>query len=237
MLILSTFNIRWARWPSYHAYFIDSTTLHQPWLCCGASTLSLFSVLNCRGAMSLIERAIELAAVAHKGQVRKGTAIPYVSHPYAVGMMLARVGCDEALVAAGILHDTVEDTYITLADLRVSFGERVAAIVAGCSEPDKRASWEARKQHTLHYLATAPREVRVVTCADKLHNVSTMLEAYTHAGEGLWLRFNRGRADQEWYYRGLVAVLCAPRPEEEPLPFCGEFAAAVEALFTQPLGR
>jgi (p)ppGpp synthase/HD superfamily hydrolase len=179
----------------------------------------------------MIDRAIELAAEAHQGQVRKGTDIPYISHPYAVGMMLAASGCDEEVVAAGILHDTVEDTHVTLEQLREQFGERVASIVEGCSEPDKWQGWEERKQHTLAYLPTAPREIRLVSLADKLHNARSILADVHASGEGAWSRFKRGRAQQEWYYRGLVEALCVPRRGEEPLPFCDEFRRVVDELF------
>lgn len=184
----------------------------------------------------MIDRAIELAARAHAGQVRKGTDIPYIAHPYAVGMMLARVGCEDEVVAAGILHDTVEDTDVTLEQLREQFGERVASIVAGCSEPDRWRGWEARKEHTLAYLPTAPRDVRLVALADKLHNARSILADFGRGGEGTWSRFKRGRTQQEWYYRGLVAALCSPRDGEEPLPFCGEFRQVVEELFGVGVG-
>lgn len=179
----------------------------------------------------MINRAIELAAVAHQGQVRKGTDVPYIAHPYAVGMMLAQAGCDQEVVAAGILHDTVEDTDITLDTLREEFGERVAAIVEGCTEPDRSATWEARKRHTLEYLSTASRDVRLVACSDKLHNASSMLSEYRVRDDGLWARFKRGRADQAWYYHGLVEALCSPRLDEPPLPFCHDLRRVVAELF------
>lgn len=179
----------------------------------------------------MIDRAIELAARAHQGQVRKGTDIPYISHPYAVGMLLMKADCEEEVVAAGILHDTVEDTYVTLTQLREQFGDRVASIVEGCSEPDKWKDWEARKEHTLAYMPTAPREVRLVSLADKLHNARSMLADLGMGGEGVWSRFKRGREQQEWYYRGLVEALCEPRAGEEPLPLCEEFRQVVEELF------
>src|ERR1043165_5018773 len=107
----------------------------------------------------MLDLVIEVAAKAHSGQFRKGTDIPYIAHPYAVGMILARAGCAEEMIAAGILHDTVEDTDLTLEYIKETFGERVAAIVEGCSEPDKSATWEERKRHTIEYLRTAPWEV------------------------------------------------------------------------------
>jgi len=178
----------------------------------------------------MIDLAIEVAAKAHRGQVRKGTGIPYISHPYAVGLMLAQAGCADELIAAGILHDTLEDTYITLDYIRERFGDKIASIVEGCSEPDKGAPWEVRKVHTLEYLRTAPREVRVVSCADKLHNLRTIATAYEEMGERVWVRFKRGRAEQEWYYRGLVESLCDDPGSEPEIPFCGEFTDLVEKV-------
>lgn len=181
----------------------------------------------------MIDEALEFAARAHEGQVRKGTDIPYIAHPAAIGVMLARAECDDEVVAAGILHDTVEDTQVTLAELRERFGERVASIVEGCSEPDRWRSWEERKEHTLAYLPSAPREVRMVSLADKLHNARSILRGARLGEAGVWTRFKRGREQQEWYYRGLVAALCTAGEGEgeEALPFCEEFRGVVEELF------
>jgi (p)ppGpp synthase/HD superfamily hydrolase len=182
----------------------------------------------------LVDRAIELAAIAHRQQVRKGTDIPYITHPCAVGMMLARAGCSEEVIAAGILHDTVEDTWVTLDYIREQFGERVASIVEGCSEPNKTAPWEERKQHTLQYLSSAPWEVRVVACADKLHNLRSIARDYLQSGPHVWDRFKRGRAEQEWYYRGLAQALCTPGPDGREIPFARQFKDEVERLFGGP---
>jgi (p)ppGpp synthase/HD superfamily hydrolase len=181
--------------------------------------------------MQLIDRATEVAAKAHRNQVRKGTDIPYIAHPFAVGLMLAKAGCSDEVVAAGILHDTVEDTDITLDDLRREFGENVASIVEGCSEPEKSHPWEERKRHTLAYLPTAPWEVKAVSCADKLHNLRSIGDALDAQGEAAWSRFKRGRTEQEWYYRGLLAALCTPRPGEPEVPFCQELGDEVERVF------
>jgi (p)ppGpp synthase/HD superfamily hydrolase len=178
----------------------------------------------------MIDMAIEVAARAHQEQVRKGTDTPYISHPYAVGMLLARAGMPEEVIIAGILHDTVEDTSLTLDYLRETFGERVALIVEGCSEPHRGAPWEERKQHTLEYLRTAPWEVRVVACADKLHNIRTVAAEYRLSGDAVWSRFKRGRTEQAWYYRGLVQTLCDQSGDDE-IPFCGEFRALVDEVF------
>ncbi|GGD99995.1 HD domain-containing protein [Paenibacillus nasutitermitis] len=113
---------------------------------------------------SIIEKAIEFGAYSHRNQTRKGTEIPYISHPYAVGMILLKAGCNEEVVAAGILHDTLEDTETTDEQLRALFGPVVLGTVQGCSEPDKGAIWGERKQHTLEVLKTSNLAIRQVSC-------------------------------------------------------------------------
>ena len=179
----------------------------------------------------MIEEAIEVAAKAHAGQVRKASDVPYISHPFAVGILLAKAGCEDEVVAAGILHETVEDTDVTLDIIRERFGDKVASIVEGCSEPDKSASWENRKKHTLEYLRTAPWEIRLVSCADKLHNARTILAAQEEMGDKVWERFKRGRKEQEWYYRGLLGSLCGAESGQE-LPFCVPVREVVDQLFS-----
>ena len=85
----------------------------------------------------MIDLAIEVAAKAHQNQVRKGTDIPYITHPLAVGIILAKAGCSDEVIVAGILHDTLEDTPLTLDCIQETFGPRVASIVKGASEPDR----------------------------------------------------------------------------------------------------
>lgn len=155
----------------------------------------------------LIASAMELTVKAHQNQVRKGSDIPYLIHPLAVGMILAKAGCSGEVIAAGMLHDTIEDTSLTLACIRDALGERVSSIVKGASEPDKSLSWEERKGHTIAYLKTAPLEVRFVALADKLDNIRAIASDYEGRGDAIWEIFNRGKDDQKWYYESLVQVL------------------------------
>lgn len=157
--------------------------------------------------MNVIEKAIITATKAHHKQYRKKTKIPYIIHPYAVGMILLKNGCNDEVVAAGLLHDTVEDTDLTLEDIEREFGSVVAGIVQGCSEPDKSLSWEERKEHTLEELKTASLDIRLVACADKIHNIRSIYDDILTHGESVWKRFKRGKEKQEWYYRGLVESL------------------------------
>ena len=184
------------------------------------------------GGAFLLDKAVAFAATAHRGQVRKGTNIPYISHPYAVGLILQGAGCREEVVSAGILHDLLEDTDVTLEQIRKEFGPVVAAIVEGCSEPGhNELPWETRKEHTITYLKTAPLEVRLVACADKLHNVRSMLVDYSLVGEELWKRFKRDREKQEWYYRSLTASLGSKLDSPELEKVFRKYEASVEELF------
>ncbi len=178
-----------------------------------------------------IEKAIQLATSAHHGQKRKGTDIPYITHPFGVAVLLCQAGCPEEVVIAGILHDTTEDTALTLAEIRREFGERVASMVEACSEPDKALPWEERKRHTLEFLKSAPPEARFVALADKLNNVRAISSDYPESGEGLWERFNRGKEDQKWYYQGLVAALRDDSGNQAYRELHTQFAREVKAIF------
>ncbi|MBS4213805.1 HD domain-containing protein [Neobacillus rhizophilus] len=157
--------------------------------------------------MDVIEKALQIASKAHQRQYRKGTDIPYIAHPVAVGMLLMKAGYRDEVVAAGILHDTDEDTDYKLKDIKHDFGEEIAEIVAGCSEPDKSLSWEDRKEHTIEFLKNASSDIRAVACADKLHNIRSIIKDYERDGDEVWQRFNRGKEQQEWYYTNLVESL------------------------------
>ena len=135
---------------------------------------------------------------------------------------------------AGMLHDTLEDTSVTLTEVRAEMGAGVAAIVEAVSEPDKSLAWEDRKRHTLERLKTAPLDVRLVACADKLHNLRTTAAAHAEEGEAVWERFRRGRGAQAWYYRGLVASLCDGRDNRGYGALFEDFEREVEAFFGKP---
>lgn len=160
--------------------------------------------------MDIIEKAIQIAAIAHENQYRKSTEIPYITHPYTVGMILMKHGYSNEVVAAGILHDTVEDTALTLWDIRNEFGPQIVELVRGTSEEDKDLSWEERKQKTIDSLENASVEICAIVCADKLHNLRSIHEDLEQNGERVWDRFKRGRTQQEWYYKSVYKQLEKP---------------------------
>ena len=179
----------------------------------------------------MINTAIEIALEAHKNQFRKGTKIPYATHPLSVGIILAKAGFPDEVIAAGILHDTVEDTPVTLNEIREKFGEKVAEIVDGVSEPDKSLPWEERKQHTLEILKETSEAVRFVALADKLDNIRAIAGDYKDEGDDLWNRFKRGRESQKWYYRCLLNALQDDPVDDSYNYLYRQFAQTVTEVF------
>lgn len=178
-----------------------------------------------------LENAILFASRAHQGQIRKGTQTPYIVHPYTVGLILHEQGCDEEVVISGILHDTVEDTDVTLLDIEKEFGSRVAYIVKFVTEPDKHQPWEVRKQWMLQSIKTAPWEAKCVSCADKLHNLRTLMQAHQQMGERVWENFSRGYQQQKWYAHAMVNSLFAGLEPEQPKPMFFELKRHVEEFY------
>lgn len=157
---------------------------------------------------SIVSAAARFAACAHRGQARKGTDIPYIAHPVETALILSQMGADEELIAAGLLHDTLEDAGVTADEIEERFGPRVRALVAAESE-DKSLSWEERKLAAIEALKAAPRAERLLALADKLANMRAIAADYARLGDALWARFNRGYAQQAWYYRGLRGAFAA----------------------------
>lgn len=176
-------------------------------------------------------KAIEFATQAHHGQFRKGTEIPYILHPLGVAEILIEHECSNEMVVAGILHDTLEDTSVTLDDIQANFGGRVAELVEVLSEPVKSDSWENRKQHTIGYLKSAPIEVLLISCADKLHNIRAIRRDYERYGEALWSRFNRPKAKQQWYYQSLAEVFISRAESDMSKSLFSEFQLEVNKVF------
>jgi (p)ppGpp synthase/HD superfamily hydrolase len=165
------------------------------------------------GYSEMLDRALILAARAHRDQVRKGSDVPYVQHPVHVAILLLKHGLDEPVVIAGLLHDVVEDTSVTLDEVRAEFGERVADLVGAVSEKKEDSTghrpWRVRKEEQLAMLAQAPLDVVALKTADALHNGMTTLRDVRARGEEAWSRFNAPKSDQLWIYRAVADVVRA----------------------------
>ena len=155
-----------------------------------------------------LHRAIQFSANSHKGQVRKGTDTPYIVHPLEVALILAQYNWNEDVICAGLLHDVVEDTSVTIDEIKEMFGEKVAAFVSTLTE-DKNKSWEERKQHTISQVKKLEtKEELLLLCADKLANLRSMKADLECLEENLfWSRFSRGKEKQKWYYSELLKEL------------------------------
>ena len=162
------------------------------------------------------EQALLFATRKHAGQTRKASRIPYVGHLLGVASLVLEAGGDEDLAIAALLHDVVEDCggRPILKEVERRFGERVAHIVDGCTDSyaEPKPPWYERKGKYLKRLRRENTEVRLVSCADKLHNVGTILRDYREVGESIWERFRGKRDGTLWYYRALADEFRRTRP-------------------------
>ena len=160
--------------------------------------------------MTVFEEAVVFALKAHAGTTRKAEKTPAVLHSLETAAVAGSMTDDPELLAAAVLHDTVEDTPTTLGDLREAFGARVAALVASETE-GKRAelppadSWQLRKAESLEVLKRGSIEVKILWLSDKLSNMRSFYRLWEKEGASLWRRFHQSDpARQAWYYRGIA---------------------------------
>lgn len=156
------------------------------------------------------EEALQYSLRLHADQYRKGSQVPYFSHLISTAAIVMEHGGDEDVAIAALLHDSVEDQggTQTLEDIRIRFGERVARIVAACSDTmeSPKPPWKDRKNLYLAHLASADQDVFMVSVADKIHNVRTMCSDYLSQGELLWERFKGGKEGTLWYLHELLKI-------------------------------
>lgn len=161
----------------------------------------------------LLDRAIIFAVHAHHNTERRGKGFPYIVHPMEAVEIVSTITSDQELLAAAALHDTIEDTDVTVEDIRREFGDRIADLVhaesdqftEGVSEED---SWHDRKQAAISRLAATSHDGKIVALGDKLSNMRAIWRDYQIKGDDLWNIFHvKDKASHEWHYRGLAASL------------------------------
>jgi (p)ppGpp synthase/HD superfamily hydrolase len=174
------------------------------------------SMEQCLQLTPKIERAIAMAGLLHRGQYRKGYdhKVPYISHPLSVAEILAKYTNDEDTIIAGLLHDTIEDCDYSQAELSRDFGDKVAVIVRDVTEDielkqslGEKDSWAERKQKYLDHLAVSSQEAMLVSAADKIHNLTSMMAVYHQISAGLWSKFNAPPADILWYHTKIYTTI------------------------------
>lgn len=152
----------------------------------------------------LIHKAIVYATQAHTGQKRKASDVDYISHPMEVMEILSGVQGSIELRIAGILHDTVEDTPVTIEDIEKNFGSVVKTLVASHTE-DKSKTWQERKEHTVLFLKEASIEEKLLALADLIANSRSILFDMETIGDDIWNRFKATKEEEEWYYNGILS--------------------------------
>jgi (p)ppGpp synthase/HD superfamily hydrolase len=182
-------------------------------------------------------RAFLFAAEKHAGQVRKASTTPYIAHLMGVSSLALEFGGDEDMAIAALLHDVVEDCggAPMLKEVKRRFGSRVAKIVDGCTDSDRdpKPPWRERKETYIRHLKGADADTKLVSAADKLHNVRSILSDYREVGESIWARFNGGREGTLWYYRALLKEFQRGKPNR----LIREFELAVRELEARAKGN
>jgi GTP pyrophosphokinase len=180
--------------------------------------------------------AMLYAHAVHQNQRRKGTGIPYIAHILGVTAIAMEYGATEDEAIGALLHDAAEDGggEATLAEIRARFGDAVSDIVLGCSDslvedPEDKLPWLERKENYLAHLETASASVCLVSAADKLHNVRSIIRDYQEHGEDIWQRFQGGRDGTLWYYETVADTLL----RRYRTPLTRDLQQAVDQLLAQ----
>ena len=153
-------------------------------------------------------RVVEAFAMMHelhRDQRRKGGDIPYITHLMAVAALVGEHGGDEDCFIAALLHDAVEDQggEAVLLRIREAFGDKVAALVLGASDTMEvpKPPWRARKEKHIAHMREADADLRMLLCADKIHNARAIIGDLRNCPPDYWRRFNGGKEGTLWYYR------------------------------------
>jgi len=178
---------------------------------------------------SLLEKAVRIATLAHEGQRRKEADIPYVSHPVSVAFKLLSHGFSETVVAAGLVHDVLEDTEYPQAQLQENLGDEVLTIVLAVTNDDA-LSWEEKKLRYIETVRNGPEGAKAVAIADKIHNAESLLNAYVEVGPQVWKNFNRGKEKKMWFEHEMLAMI----KEVWTHPMIAEYELLVEQMDALP---
>jgi (p)ppGpp synthase/HD superfamily hydrolase len=176
----------------------------------------------------LVHGALEMARRAHAGQVRNGSGgMAYVKHPIAVASLIDESGYREAVVAAALLHDVVEDSAVTVEEIRAEFGDEVAGMVGALSDDESIESYRERKSEHRERVAAAGEEALAIYAADKLTNVGTLGDALHREGDAVRSEF---KVPLELKAEVWEADLALAREKAPTLPFLDPLEAGLSAL-------
>lgn len=184
--------------------------------------------------MDIFEKALCFAIEKHSGQTRKFSDAPYILHPMEAAAIVGTMTDDRTVLAAAVLHDTVEDTDTTLEEIEEKFGRRVALLVMTETEEKREdqppeETWKLRKEETLIMLRnTRDIHVKMMWLGDKLSNVRSIYREVRRDGDAVWQRLHqKDPAQHEWYYRSIAESL----PELKEYDAYKEFTDLVDQIF------
>lgn len=189
----------------------------------------------------LCQKALQFAAVAHKGTYRKASQTPYIVHPVEVTGLVREIISDLTdedkkkidaynVIAASSLHDVVEDTGVSAAEIKATFGDGVASLVASETENKRRdlpasQTWHIRKQEFLDHLGASPFGAQIIALADKLSNAMDLAKERELEGDNMWQKFNeKDPAEHRWYFETIAQIL------EKPLGYTRAYKAYLENI-------
>ncbi len=163
--------------------------------------------------MNTFEKAAHFALTAHEGQIRKANPIPFILHPMEVAQIVSTMTHSQEVMAAAVLHDVVEDTSVTLEEVRETFGDRVAWLVEKETENKRHNlpaadTWQIRKEESLLDLKNCDdKDVQILWMADKLSNLRSFFRSRLRDGDRMWELFNQKDPEkQKWYYSKILEL-------------------------------
>lgn len=179
-------------------------------------------------------RAVNYAATAHETQIRKLSGKHYIEHPFGVLNIVRTATNDVATQQAAVLHDTVEDTWVTHADLSEVFNDDVAQIVWGVTKDDTIEGWRECNEAYLQRLAgEAPEGSVIVALADKIHNLSDMIDSFETYGPSMWQHFAAEPPEQLWWYKSVLIIGQQRCPQS---PLVAQLEELIEDFRTRVMG-
>lgn len=182
-------------------------------------------MINTITGNNLVEKAARVAAHAHWTQKRKGDDLPYIIHPVMVAVKLIKHTFPDAVIAAALTHDVLEDTDYPEAKMRAELGDDVLHIVKTVTH-DRSLPWEEKKKKYIETVRAGSEGARAVAVSDKIHNLESLLLAYEDQGPALWKRFNRGRDKKLWFEKAMLQML----KESWRHPLIDEYERLIEKM-------
>lgn len=168
--------------------------------------------------MDVKEKAMKFAIKAHDGKFRKAElSKPFVFHSIDVANLLSSYDFDDNVVAAGYLHDVIEDTIYTEEDILMEFGEDVCSLVVGATEEDRTLSWEERKLGTINRVKKLDLRHKAIIACDKISNIEDLRFKFGKYGKEDFSAFNRGKEKKLWYWNEVYKSLIYCEDKGQPM--------------------